>query len=823
MATSVSVNGQFNGMGDLDCFKVSLMAGQRYRFSASLADGAPVSYLHYVIQDASGEPVRSRAGSTAAGPTSMVFTPEHSGDYWVMLRPTLTSDQASAYQLQVSAVAADDHPDSMAAARPLVFGQRVAGNFGRDELSEFDYFSISLTKGQYAVIDLTSVSNFKGYSGVLPFVLTGPDGREIAFTGSTSFRDSAGEHWLYRIQAETSGTYVLRLEHRAGSMKGEYLSSDPVAARYEFQVRTEAADDHADVRSLATPVKLGQSVPIGFSAIGDQDWLLLNLKQGEVVDLGLWKNGLVVTDGPTLSVHDASGNELLSPRDIPTQFRAPETGPYWVLLSSRDQTGFEFRAKLAGQPDPDAQPSSAKSLAFNEMVKGTHEYLGDVDWFAFDVVQGQRYQLNFSMSDQWTSDSMIELRFADKATPVQIYPGRYFDAPVSGKGFLRVIATETTVGASYELGVFPRNRDDHGDTETAASVLQLGNSLSLRLGSTDLDLFQLNLLQGHRYRIELTPKTGGTDTRFELSLSSEASSAVSSILSYAYTELARGAPGGLIYEPVQSGRFFLRASGQGDFTISLREVARDDHGDRPSTATDLGALTSAAFDGRHFSGTESADQLTGSGSPDWLSGGSGNDRLVGLAGSDVLDGGAGLDTAVFSGALANYRVHSWQSVTLVEHRSTREVDRLDSVERLRFDGGGAQLALDLQGHAGQVARVIGALFGKQSLTNQSLVGIGIKALDDGMGYQELISVAVNSQLFATRAGSHSHADFVRTVYTNLFGKAPTSAELQEYTGLLNKGVYTQASLALAACESEINALQIDLVGLADVGLPYLPG
>jgi hypothetical protein len=73
------------------------------------------------------------------------------------------------------------------------------------------------------------------------------------------------------------------------------------------------------------------------------------------------------------------------------------------------------------------------------------------------------------------------------------------------------------------------------------------------------------------------------------------------------------------------------------------------------------------------------------------------------------------------------------------------------------------------------------------------------------------------------AGSRSNVDFVRHVYTNVVGRAPTPGDLVLYTNLLDIGSYTQASLGLAAAQTINTAAMIDLTGLAANGLAYLPG
>lgn len=204
---------------------------------------------------------------------------------------------------------------------------------------------------------------------------------------------------------------------------------------------------------------------------------------------------------------------------------------------------------------------------------------------------------------------------------------------------------------------------------------------------------------------------------------------------------------------------------------------------------------------------------------DWFDGSDGNDRLAGYGGDDTLHGGSGIDTAVYRGLRADFvltrRADGWQ---LRDTRGAEGRDTLTGIERLQFGDSG--LALDLDGHAGTVARLVGALFGPSALARSDLVGLGLALLDSGRSSSELAALAVGSDLFAQAAGSHSNADFVRLVYRNVVGTAPGDAELAHYVQLLDSGVTSQSALALMASETDLNAQRIDLAGLAEHGLAF---
>ncbi len=218
-------------------------------------------------------------------------------------------------------------------------------------------------------------------------------------------------------------------------------------------------------------------------------------------------------------------------------------------------------------------------------------------------------------------------------------------------------------------------------------------------------------------------------------------------------------------------------------------------------------------------GTVQADELTGTIGRDTMAGLAGNDTLTGLAGNDDLDGGAGTDVAGYGGQRAAYSVlktaGGW---SVADNAGADGSDRLTGIERLQFSD--ARLALDLDGKAGSVAKLMGALFGAQALQDSVLVGQYLSLLDSGASYEQIAAVAVASDRFAQLAGSHGNTDFVRLVYMNVFGVAPSAADLTTYVPLLDGGTWTQAALTVLAADTGQNAARIDLGGLTQSGLAY---
>lgn len=139
--------------------------------------------------------------------------------------------------------------------------------------------------------------------------------------------------------------------------------------------------------------------------------------------------------------------------------------------------------------------------------------------------------------------------------------------------------------------------------------------------------------------------------------------------------------------------------------------------------------------------------------------------------------------------------------------------RAFDIERITLSDVG--IALDLDGNAGKVAKIIGAVFGLNTLHNKEYVGIGLSYLDKGMGYEQLCALAMNA------TGKTSHSDIVNQLWNNVVGTPIPAKDHAYFVGLLDNG-YSVGSLTAFAADSSNNIEKIGLVGLAQTGIEYTP-
>lgn len=198
-----------------------------------------------------------------------------------------------------------------------------------------------------------------------------------------------------------------------------------------------------------------------------------------------------------------------------------------------------------------------------------------------------------------------------------------------------------------------------------------------------------------------------------------------------------------------------------------------------------------------------------------------NDLFQGQPGTDFFDGGLGTDTVVYAGPLERYAVNkSGNRFIVSEPTGSDDTDYLTNIERLQFSN--AKLALDVaSGPVADGARLIGALLGPAYIKDKALAGIVIGLMDQQYSAEFVATLGLATPMYQGLAGSSSNVDFVKHVFNNVVGRPPIAQELNTYVAMLENGSSSQASLAVMAANTDLNAARIDLVGLAQHGWEFV--
>ena len=193
-----------------------------------------------------------------------------------------------------------------------------------------------------------------------------------------------------------------------------------------------------------------------------------------------------------------------------------------------------------------------------------------------------------------------------------------------------------------------------------------------------------------------------------------------------------------------------------------------------------------------------------------------NDLFSVTSKSASVDGLAGIDTVALSAAVSDFNLQtSTTGYSLVRKDGSGTVS-LTNVERLTFSD--QKLALDLNGNAGSVAKILGAVFGAAAVARPDYVGIGLSLLDSGQ-YTEtsLLGYALDVAL----GPNASPKAVVDLLYFNVVGVLPDAQTEQSFIDLLTTHAYTAAGLGEMAANTDINKAKIHLTGLQQTGLTFV--
>jgi hypothetical protein len=191
----------------------------------------------------------------------------------------------------------------------------------------------------------------------------------------------------------------------------------------------------------------------------------------------------------------------------------------------------------------------------------------------------------------------------------------------------------------------------------------------------------------------------------------------------------------------------------------------------------------------------------------------GNDTITAPYGVDIIAGYGGTDTAILPDAVKSVHVAGspMGSATVT---SADISDSLTSIERVQFVDG--TLYYDTSSPAAQIERIYQAALGRVA-DSTGLAG-WVATLNGGGSLAQVGASFIGSVEFQTRfpGVSQSATAFVTQLYANVLHRAPDSAGLSYWAGLLQNGTQTQAQVLMGFSESTEN--QGNTAGLISNGV-----
>lgn len=198
----------------------------------------------------------------------------------------------------------------------------------------------------------------------------------------------------------------------------------------------------------------------------------------------------------------------------------------------------------------------------------------------------------------------------------------------------------------------------------------------------------------------------------------------------------------------------------------------------------------------------------------------GNDIVVAKNSSELkFYAGSGVDTVIYSNTASNYTITLTSSTAKnILPAGRTSADLLENVERIKFSDKSIAYDVSATQPAGLTVQILNAAFGKSALANKAFVGIGLSLFDSNISLSDVAALAVSTGLVSAK----DNTSFVKAVWQNVVGSAIDQGSLDAYVGMLNNGTFTQASLLAAAATTDLNKTAINLVGLAQTGIDYMP-
>jgi hypothetical protein len=408
VALDATVNGKLEADGDHDVFKVQLVAGKTYRFSAEgLSRSDPIigvagDYSHHNLSLDILDANQTGLFSAEVGRDhNYSFTPMASGSYYVSLSAVAQDTAVQDYVFRAG-LAGDNTGSTIATAGKLNIGGAAAKGQLEDGGADHDWFAVSLVAGTSYWFtlkgDVDRAGTMDASTGNLRLFDAG--GQPVSpATGPASFSDNAP---VLPFTATVSGTYYLDVGAAGGS--------------FQVQAQVATPDEAGSDAAHAVTIQLGAAVTGLLPVRADADTYKVSLVAGTTyvlqrtaADGALWNSKL------DTSIFNANGQQAtLVAGTVGNKeclyFVADTTGVYTLTVGSTgaiDPSSGGYMLKLMANPDD--YPATIQTSGLLELSKPVHGTIsvGDVDWVKVHLDAGKQYAFDMhSASTALTGNSL---------------------------------------------------------------------------------------------------------------------------------------------------------------------------------------------------------------------------------------------------------------------------------------------------------------------------------------------------------------------------------------------------------------------------------
>ena len=485
------VHGAIDYVGDVDAFRFAAQAGQTYRIELGTLSSSLLRLWEtsdYSL--ASGGNYFSNGGPPAS---LIVWKAPRSGDFYVTVTGN-QDDSTGSYTLAVSvADPDDDHPDIVEAAATVQMGTSVPGTI--DYVGDVDAFRFTAQEGQlYQVgIDLGTLGDWL-------IALLDPSGEHPAPNHIFESHDGSPIVW----EAPSASDYYIAVEGRLGS-----------TGSYSVTVsHSDISDDHANQIDRAAAIDLAAPVHGTIDYPRDVDILRFTAQQGQTYRI-YGAPGTVKS--LSLQVQDSAGRLLASDHDFlgtgasRIVWEAPATDDYYAVVAEPDDNVGSYTLTVSPSDTRDDHADNgdgATAIDLAAPVRGTIDYVGDLDVFRFTAREGQIYQVDIERGTLGNPALFLwgtgRLRGADEESGDTGALRTLWEAPSSDDFYIFVAGWDEAVG-SYSLIVSPSGAsDDYADNIEEAAAIDLGTPVHGSIDHEhDGDDFRFTAQAGQLYQVDV--------------------------------------------------------------------------------------------------------------------------------------------------------------------------------------------------------------------------------------------------------------------------------------------------------------------------------
>ena len=473
----VPFTGELEYDNDLDVFRFRAEQGVLYQIDL---ERGTLGRYELTLQSADGRTLEGR----------FVWQAPAAGDYYL----SLAGESRGTYTLTISAIdVADDHPRTRLEATPVALGEVVPGEL--DFPSDEDVFVFPARQGEIYAIDVAAL----GLREIPPVIEVGTlDEERSPFCTRYSTSRITRAFW----RAPGSGNYYVSISGCGLEATGTYTLTI-----------TQVEDDHADTRSGATTVEVGQPVAGALDYDRDIDVFAFQAQRGVLYEIRTTDMTLRSSRLTAPCPEGLSRSRYIEARSSPIQWLAPASGTQYVCVSAYDRGSYTFSVSRSPiVDDHGSTPRAATALALGQTVDGVLDYDGDLDVFVFEAEQGVIYEIDTALGT--LSNSVISI---ETGNTCRLNRERHRYDPRGSRIVWKAWSTSThfvCVGGDgsggYSLTVAVSEvADDHGDTYSEATPAALGQPVEgAGQFDNDIDIFVFQAEAGVAYKIDLVSATG---------------------------------------------------------------------------------------------------------------------------------------------------------------------------------------------------------------------------------------------------------------------------------------------------------------------------